>query len=146
MIQKIKIWADKFENKTAKIVAFYSALIAFISIFPTIITFVYFSYNLIIDLYNISTYVKQFTKATEYNNFMNMQLSSVIHGELDSKVVYGIRLEQTNLGDYYYFDTININGVVRPIIYSANVKKKAHTNGANIYVQDMNGNHKWIQK
>ena len=46
---------------------------------------------------------------------------------------------------------MKVNGEVKPIIYSANIKRKGekiHTkNGyviANIYVQDMYGNHKWI--
>lgn len=147
MVSKIKIWADKFENKTAKIVAFYGALVGFISLFPTIATFVYFSYNLVVDLYNISKYVKEFKEAVEYDHFMIMQLTSVVHGETDSKIVHGIEIERTNVGDSFIWSTVEVNGVKRPIIYSANIKQKADAEtGAHIYVTDINGNHLWIKK
>ena len=146
MINKIKIWSEKFENKTTKIVAFYGALVGFISLFPTILTFIYFSYNLIVDLYNISKYVKEFREAVEYDHFMIMQLTSVVHGETDSKIVYGVEIERTNVGDSFIWSTVDVNGEVRPIIYSANIKQKADAqSGAHIYVTDIKGNHKWIK-
>ena len=89
-IDNIKKWADKFENKTAKIIAFYGAVTGFVALFPTIIAIIVWMYFFFVDLFNISNYVKEFRQATEYNHFMIMQLTHMVEAEADPKESFGI--------------------------------------------------------
>lgn len=145
-------FADKFENKTAKIIAFWGAITAFIAFVPSVIAVLVWLYYFAIDIYHISTYVKEFRNAAEYSYFMDMQHDKAIHEEMETVVKYGVQLEKTNNGDLWYFTTVTINGVERPILYSANIKKKGQKIKASegnfttshIYIQDLEGNHVWI--
>jgi hypothetical protein len=145
-------FADKFENKTAKIIAFWGAITAFIAFVPSVVAVIVWLYYFTIDIYNISTYVKEFRNATEYSYFMDMQHDKAIHEEMETVTKYGVQLEKTNNGDLWYFTTVVINGIERPILYSANIKKKGqkvknkdgNTVIAHIYIQNIEGEHEWI--
>lgn len=149
-------FADRFESKAAKAIAFWTTVCALVAAIPTVITVVIFTYFLVIDLYNISNYVKEFRNAAEYSYFLDMQEVKGLHEEMETIVMYGVELQQTNEGDLWYFTTIMINGNEREIMYSANVKKKGKMVTFNrgtknefkakchIYIQDMKGKHVWI--
>jgi hypothetical protein len=150
--QRATKFADKFENKTAKIIAFWGALTALVAFIPSVIAALVWMYYFAVDLYNISTYVKEFRNATEYSYFMDMQHDKAIHEEMETVVKYGVQLEKTNNGDLWYFTTVMINEIERPILYSANIKKKGqkvkdkdgNTVIAHIYIQNLEGEHVWI--
>jgi hypothetical protein len=145
-------FADKFENKTARVIAFWGAITAFIAFVPSVIAVIVWLYYFAIDIYHISTYVKEFRNAAEYSYFMDMQHDKAIHEEMETVIKYGVQLEKTNNGDLWYFTTVTINGVERPILYSANIKQKGqkvkdkngNTTTSHIYIQNLNGEHEWI--
>jgi len=139
---KLKSWSEKFESKPAKIVALWGSL-AFICgvIFPAIGVGATYAYRTVNVLIHAADHVEEGKELNSYQNFMIMQLSSAVHEELDSKKVYDVMLEESNNGDLWYFTEENISGVMRPVIYSANLKHKSRR----VYVQDMYGNHKWIK-
>jgi hypothetical protein len=145
-------FADKFESKSAKLIAFWGSITAFIAFIPSVIAVVVWLYFFAIDLYNISKYVREFSSAIEYSQFMDMQHDKAIHEEMETVMMYGVQLEETNNGDLWYFTTVVVNGVERPILYSANIKKKGqkvkNKDGkevmAHIYIQNMDNEHEWI--
>lgn len=143
-IEEIKKWSDKFENKAVKIVAFYTAVAGLVALVPTIIAGLIWLFFFFKDIANISNYVKEFRRATEYNNFMIMQLTHIVEAESDPKNSYGIPVRMTNapegheLGDLWYFTNIKINGVWRPVVYGAFPNKTK----SNVGVLDMDGEYK----
>lgn len=145
MISKIKNWADKFESKWVRIVAFWGILTGMIAGIPSGIAGIVWLYFFFVDISNISNYVKEFRRASEYSYFMDMQSQSIDHEEMQSDTMFGVVLQKTNYGDLYYFDTITINGKIRPIVYGASVKNKANKNGLHVYVTDLGGNVRWIE-
>jgi len=136
---------SKVESTAGRIILFWSTVTAFVALIPTIAYAIYRAYLTVMVLANVLTYVDEFRNATEYHHFMDMQLQSIVREEMDADTVYKVVLQKTNYGDVYYFDTVIVNGVVRPIVYSANVKRKANKDGLHVYVQDINGNHKWVK-
>jgi hypothetical protein len=145
-------FADKFENKTARFIVFWGTITGGIALIPSIIGVLVWLYYFAVDIYNISKYVKEFRAAAEYSYFMDMQHDKAIHEEMETVMMYGVQLEKTNNGDLWYFSTVEINGIERPVLYSANVKKKGQkvkskdgkTITAHIYVQNLAGEHEWI--
>lgn len=145
-------FADKFQSKTAKFLAFWGAMAGLLAIVPTIVGMLVWLYYFFVDIYNISAYVKEFRNATEYGYFMDMQHDKAIHEEMETVEMYGVSLEKTNNGDLWYFTTVEINGEERPVLYSANIKKKGQkmkdehgtTVIAHIYIQNLEGEHVWI--
>ena len=138
---KLKHWADSFESKIGKVVALWGSVVVLIGFFPTIIGGGYYIYNTASVIINSAQHVKDSQELNTYQNFMIMQLSSAIHEEMDTKVVYGVELEESNNGDLWYFSEEVVFGKLRPVIYSANLKHKSKK----VYVQDMYGNHKWVK-
>lgn len=149
---KANKFADKFNSKVGKVIAFWTSMAFLISILPLIISALVFFYFLCVDLYNISTYVKEFRASAEYSYFLDMQEVSALHEEMETVIKYGVELQKTNNGDLWYFTNVLINGNERQIIYSANIKRKGKMvkfkSGkvlkCHIYIQDMGGNHVWI--
>jgi hypothetical protein len=145
-------FSDKFTSKVGKLIAFWTAMAFLISILPLIVSALIFLYFLIVDLYNISTYVKEFRASAEYSYFLDMEEVSALHEEMETIIMYGVELQKTNDGDLWYFTTTMINGNVRPIFYSANVKRKGKMvlfpDGrklkCHVYIQNMKGLHQWI--
>jgi hypothetical protein len=144
-------YAEKFESKLAKTIAFWGTITGGIALIPSVIGVVVWLYFFAVDLYNISNYVREFRAAMEYSNFMDMQHDKAIHEEMETIEKYGVQLEMTNNGDLWYFTTVKINETERPILYSANIKKKGQkikidgkTVVAHIYIQDIHGEHQWI--
>lgn len=143
--EKLKSFTDKIENKALRLVAFWSSIAALLALIPSIIAGLYWLYLFGCDLYNLSTYVKEFKKSAQYSNFMDMQSQSIDHEEMDSDTIFGVILQKTNSGDLYYFDTIRINNNIRPIVYGANVKNKANQDGYHVNITDMDGVVRWIK-
>ena len=149
---KANKFADKFNTKVGKLIAFWGSMGFLVSILPLVISAIVFFYYLCIDMYNISTYVKEFRASAEYSYFLDMQEVSALHEEMETVMKFGVELQMTNDGDLWYFTNILINGNERQIIYSANVKRKGKSvkfaDGkvlkCHIYIQDMKGNHVWI--
>jgi hypothetical protein len=137
-------FADKFENKTAKIIAFWGAITALIAFIPSVIAVLVWIYYFAVDLYNISTYVKEFRNATEYSYFMDMQHDKAIHEEMETVIKYGVQLEKTNNGDLWYFTTVVINEIERPKKGQKVKDKDGNTVIAHIYIQNLEGEHVWI--
>lgn len=139
---KIKHWADSFESKAGKIIALWGSIIGIIAILPTIGGVAVYLNNTICVLIHAAQHVEDSKELNTYQNFMIMQLSSAVHEEMDTKIVYGIELEESNNGDLWYFTESEVFGKQRPVIYSANLKHKSKR----VYIQDMKGDHKWLKK
>jgi hypothetical protein len=144
-------FADKFQNKTAKVIAFWGVITGGVALIPSVIGVLVWVYYFAIDIYNISNYVKEFRAATEYSYFLDMQEAKGLHEGMETVTKYGVQLEKTSSGDLWLFTTVEVNGVERPIIYSVNIKKKGQkikVNGktvtAHIYIQNMANEHQWI--
>jgi hypothetical protein len=130
-----------------KILAFWSALVGLIGFGSSFIAALVWISAFVVDLSAISENTKQFKKAQEYNYFLDMQEVNGLHEEMETVIKYGVELQETNNGDLWYFTSVNINGIDRPIIYSANIKKKGKfIDGVkcHIYIQNMSGVHEWI--
>ena len=118
-------FADQFESKAVRLVAFWSAMAGLLALIPTILAGLIWLYLFFTDIANISNYVKQFQEADRYDKFMIMQLAGMIKGEADPKESYGITVRMINPpeghkeGDLYYFTYIKINDIWRPVIYGA---------------------------
>ena len=137
---KLKIWADTFESKAGKLLALWGTVLGVLALFPTVGVVGTYAYNTASVLINSAQHVKDSIELNTYQNFMIMQLSSAIHEEMDTKIVYGIKLEESNNGDLWYWGEELVFGKKRPVIYSANLKHKSKR----VYIQDMYGEHKWI--
>jgi hypothetical protein len=152
LTQKADKFAEKFTTKTGKILAFWAAITGLISFGSAFLGVILFMANWFVDLYNLSDNVRKFTNGIEYSYFLDMQEVSGLHEEMETVIMYGVELQKTNNGDLWYFTTVEVNGVERPIIYSANVKRKGKIitldDGlkakCHIYIQNMKGEHKWI--
>lgn len=152
LTDKAHQFEEKFTSKIGKILAFWTALGGLIAMGGSLITFFGFVIAFSVDLYNLSENTTQFKAAQEYNYFLDMQEVSGLHEEMETVIKYGVELQKTNNGDLWYFTTVMVNDIERPIIYSANVKRKGKTitfpNGikskCHIYIQNMKGEHEWI--
>lgn len=125
-IEEIKKWSNKFENNAVKVVAFYGTItVLFGVVAPFLLACLVWLFFFFRDIANISNYVNEFRRSTEYNNFQIMQLTHIVEAESDPKNSYGIPVRMTNapkghkMGDLWYFTNIKINGVWRPITYGA---------------------------
>ena len=144
--------ANKFTSKAGKLLAFWGTITALVALIPTIIGGLVWLWFFFVDIANISTYVKEFKAISKYNTFCEMQTISGLHEEMDTQFMYGVELQKTNNGDLWYFTDVKVNGKDRPVIYSANIKRKGKKikldDGtyatAHIYVQNMAGEHEWI--
>ena len=144
--KKIKKWSEKFENGATRFTAFWGVMVIIgFTIIPTLFGALYGIYILAVDLSTFSEDKKDFQSGMTYSYFTSMQSQCIDHEEMVSDTVYGVVLQRTNYGDYYYFDTISINGNIRPIIYSATIKKKANPKGLHIYITDMYGKIRWVK-
>jgi hypothetical protein len=125
LVEKAELFAEKFEGKTTKMIAFGVAFTGLLAFIPTVIAGIVWIYFFFVDLINISTYVKEFKATTEYHDFQIMQLTHMVEAEADPKEAFGIPVRMTNTpdghttGDLWYFTYIKVNGKWRPIIYGA---------------------------
>ena len=144
LINKAERFAEKFESKIGKVIAFWGALGALVAAFPSIIAFIYGLYIFGTHLYNLDTYVTEFKAMEEYQNFQIMQITHMVEAEADPKESFGIPVRMTNppvghkLGDLWYFTKIQINGVWLDVTYGAfpSVTKKK------VGILDMHGEYK----
>lgn len=139
---KLIAWRDSFQNKAVGWLAFITTLGALIGFFPTIIGVGVYVNNTICVIIHAAQHVEDSKELNTYQNFAIMQLSSAVHEEMDTKIVYGVELEESNNGDLWYFTKIKVFGKKRPIIYSATLKHK----GKRVSITDMYGEHKWLKK
>ena len=145
LLKNIRNRADKYESKIAKFLVFYGTIAALLAAMSTISTGVWWMYDLGKDLSTFSKDKKRFERAIKYCYHNIMLSQSVDHEEMDTDTIFGVILQKTDHGDYYYFDTITINGTVRDILYSANIKKKANRDGYHVYIQNMDDRLIWIK-
>ena len=152
LTDKAHKFEEKFTSKAGKLLAFWGALGGLIAMGSSIIGVIVWLSAFFVDLSAISKNTKEFKAAQEYNYFLDMQEVSAHHEEMQTVIKYGVELQETNNGDLWYFTTVKVNDTDRPIIYSANIKKKGKgvklKNGdkvkCHIYIQNMKGVHQWI--
>lgn len=100
--------AEKFEGKSAKIVAFWGSLTAFIAIVPAIISVIVWIWTFGTHLYNLDRYVTNFTEVSEYLVFQVGQNTRRIDAEHDLKTSFGVPVRMSNppkgftQGDLWY--------------------------------------------
>ena len=143
---------EKFTSRVGKLLAFWSALIGLIGFGSTFIGVLVWIGTFAIDLASLSENTKQIKASQIYSNFLDMQEVSGLHEEMETVFKYGVELQKTNNGDLWYFTTVIVNDIERPIIYSANVKRKGKMvtlkDGTkakcHIYIQNMMGVHEWV--
>ena len=138
---KLKIWADTFENKVVRLIALWGSVVALIGFFPLFTGGIYYLYSTITVLANAAQHVDDSIELNTYQNFAIMQLTSAMHEEMDTKMVYGVELEESNNGDLWYITKVEVFGKMRPIMYSANLKHKSKR----VSYTDMYGVHRWIK-
>lgn len=145
LLKSIRNRADKYESKIAKFLVFWGTIGALLTVMSSIGSGLWWIYELGDDLSTFSKDKKKIERSIKYCYHNIMLSQSIDHEEMDTDTIFGVILQKTNHGDYYYFDTITINGTVRHILYSANIKKKANRDGLHVYIQDMDDKLRWIK-
>ena len=148
MFKYTKETFNKIESKIGKIAALSIAVpIIFGSIYWLIgkLIFIVSGFLIIINIAELEKEVR--SNMVMIANVQGVSLDG-LKAEMDTKVIYGVEIQQTNGGDYWYFteETVYIDKAGKEltikVVYSAHIRHKEKKVG----YFDFNNKHHWIDK
>ena len=147
MFATLKNKIDKIESvylRGAAIIATFTAIGGSLSTIGYYIFQVYLFAVTITNIVNLENEVRANMSMIKNVQAVNLH---ALKAEMDSKTIFGVEVQQTNGGDYWYFTKEVVytdkdgNEFTMDVIYSAHVRQKEKKVG----YFDFNNNHKWIK-